>query len=225
MSWTEIPKEIKEFFVDFAVPLNLPKAGITTKEIIACGRQVVQLSLACREMREACSERLAAFKKTNDLMNKYGAYKEDYERPYHHWVTCKEVDRRGNPQLLDALVSGSNWAPRSTFNEFTQDIENDIKEIITTMPLSINCILGSISRSVEFPPLFAACINPKMPIYMIEFLIQQGANPKATLQEKSVAGYIGYSRSVSILDHIRVYKLDDERLQAIRELFKKYGAD
>lgn len=215
MSFFSMPVELQEHIVSFVQPDRF-----TNKEIRSCARQLINISLVNKslvEVREACSKRLTDLKKTDELVTKYSSYNDDYENPGKDYDTGKEFDPKGNPQLLDALFTGCKLPfARGTFKIYTPEIERDIKEIVRLTPQSMNCILGELRCRKRVPPLAAACHNENIPLHMIEFLLQQGADANATLEL--------CCKPTSILDELRESGLNPERITAIKELFKRYGA-
>jgi hypothetical protein len=211
MSFSLMPIELNYHTVSFIQP-----AKVTSAEIKICARQLVNISLVNKEFNQICSEKLTTLKKINDLVNKYSKYNSDYENPGEDWRTGRELDPKGNPQLLDALFTGCRFPfAGSTFKDYTPEIEQDIKDIVRLTPQSMNCILGTLKCRDDVPPLFAACINKNIPLHIVEFLLQQGANPKATLKLNG--------RPINILADLEG-GVDAERVVAIKALFSKYGA-
>lgn len=139
--------------------------------------------------------------RTDALVHKYCSYNRDYENP---------------GTLLDALFTGCRFPyTPSTFNVYTPEIENDIKEIVRLTPQSMNCTLGTLRSRDNVSPLAAACFNTNIPLHIIEFLFQQGADPNATLD---VNGH-----PVRILADLES-NMSAERFAAIKALFIRYGA-
>ena len=187
---------------------QLQPAKVTSAGIKSCARQLVNISLVNKKSNQIFSGELATLKKINDLVNKYRKYNDDYPSRWKDW--------KGNPQLLDALFTGCSLLfAESTFKTYTPEIEQDIKDIIKLTPQSMNCILGTLRCRDDIPPLAAACFNVNIPLDIVEFLLQQGANPNATLK------FNGHP--ISILADLEV-NLDAERFEAIQTLFNKYGA-
>lgn len=208
MSFSLIPKEMNSHIMDF---IFIQPEIITSKEIKSYARKILDISLSNKEFNQICSGKLATLKKITVLVDKYNNYNEDYEK-----LIDIEFDPKGNPQLIDALLTGFGSAfIRSSFGYYNSGIEKDIKEIVELTPQSMNCIIGSIRSVNELTPLAAACINVKIPLHIIEFLLQQGADSNATVQ---LDGYP--IRIIGMLEG----NLDVKRFAAIKELFGKYGA-
>lgn len=211
MSFSLMPTDLNNYTINFIQPTEF---SIDDRK--SCARQIINISLVNKEFKQICSKKLAVLKKINDLVNKYNKYNKDYEIPRRDWDTGRQFDPKGNPQLLDALFTGCELPyAKSTFNDYTPEIEKDIKDIVKLTPQSLNCILGTLRCRTEVPPLVAACVNVNIPLHIVEFLLQQGANPNATLK---LNGY-----RIHILADLK-NNLDVQRFSAIKELFNKYNA-
>lgn len=117
----------------------------------------------------------------------------------------------GNPQLIDIFCTGCNLPfAKSTFNIYNIGIENDIKNIIKLTPDSINCIGGSLRCRDFITPLYMACINTKIPIYIIELLLKNGANKNHLIKVNG--------KKMSMLDDLK-NNISDHRYQIVVKLF------
>jgi hypothetical protein len=207
MSFSLLPLELNCHTIGFIQPEKF-----TPKAIKKCARQLVYISLVNNKFNQICSKNLTTLNRIYHLVNKYFVYNDDYEVP----ETKREFDPKGNPQLLDALSSGCMLPyVRNTFAHFTPETERDIIDIVNLTPQSMNCVLGTLRCRQQVPPLAAACFNVAIPLHIIEFLLQKGANPHATLL------YNG--RPISILNDLQ-NNLVPERFAAIKILFNRYGA-
>lgn len=213
MSFSLLPVQLHYHTVSF---FQLTK--VTSTQIKAVAIQLVNLSLVNKKFNQICSEKLKTLKKINDLVNKYSKYNRKYERSLTDWLTGAELVPKGNPQLLDALFTGCRFPfAESTFEAYTPEIEQDIKDIVKLTPQSMNCILGTLRCRYFVPPLAVACVNVNIPLHIVEFLLQQGANPKATLELNNCP--------ISILADLRddLNEVDPQRFAAIKTLFIKYS--
>lgn len=140
--------------------------------------------------------KIADIKKIYDLIIKYHTYQDEYEKD--------QASHLGNPQLLDAVLSGYNarqksmcflGEARSTFFQYDANIEADIKEIIRLTPESIRCSLGKLTYFAlpgcnndiqNMPPLLAACCNSRIPMHIVEYLFEKGAHFKGTVSLNTV---------------------------------------
>ena len=115
------------------------------------------------------------------LILKYHYYQNDYDYNLNYLLKsnlkkCKNKFN-SNPILIDMLFTGCNL-PRadSTFKNFNKEIFEDIKKIIKLFPSFINCNFGQLRCRTNITPLQAACYNVNIPIYVIEYLLDNGAN-------------------------------------------------
>lgn len=214
MSFFVFPEECIHHTLNFLQP-----ARIISEEIKTCEKQLLIISLANTTMKAMCSKRLIDLSRINELVAKYSKYNDIYLDPKKYWFY---ENPKGNPHLLDALYSGCKlFLVARTFESYNPEMENDIKDIVKLTPQSINCIIGSHINRNEVPPLAAACFNVKMPLHIVEFLLQQGANPNATL--KTMNGRISIFEDLK--QHVGFNGFPDlERITAIKALFIKYGA-
>ncbi len=207
MSISLIPVELQCHIVVISHSVSVTK--VTSGEIKNHARQIANICLSNKIFSKTFSESLLVLKKINHLVNKYHRYNTQYE-------FSGEFDPKGNPQLLDALLTGCRLPfADSTFQHYTAEIEQDIIDIVKLTPQSMHCILGTLRCRDDVPPLVVACINVNIPLHIIEYLLQQGANPNATLKLNG--------RDISILEDLRG-NLNTERFSAIRALFIRYGA-
>jgi hypothetical protein len=215
MSFSSMPIELNCHIISF---IAQPEK-FTNTAIKSCARQLKNISLVNHEFNQICSDKLAVLKKINDLVSKYDMYNAEYENPGKDWSTgngSREVDPKGNPQLLNALFTGCRLpCAQKKFEVYTPEIEQDIKDIVQLTPQSMNCILGTLRCRTEVPPLAVACFNDNIPLHIVEFLLQRGANPNATLRVNGT--------SINILADLE-NNLSAQRFKAIQALFNRYGA-
>lgn len=216
MTFSLTPLEIKDYIVSFIQPTK-----ITNQEIKNCGRIILNLSLVCKEFKAICEKKIKDLKKINELVVKYPIYNSEYENPRKfYWGMTESTYNSlpgGNPQLLDALFSSCNLPfAKHTFSEYTSEVEEDIKKIVKLTPQSINCILGELRCRIFVPPLAAACINAKIPVQTVEFLLKNGANPNTTYELNG--------QSIHLLKDTKS-NVDTERFLALETIFKKFGVN
>jgi hypothetical protein len=211
MSFSSVPVEIKNKIVNFIQPTR-----ITYQEVQKCGRTIEALATTCKELKELSEKQLKSLKKIQELIIKYPTYNQAYEYAYQYRRSLRDGYPGGNPQLLDALFTGCKLPyARSQFNEYHQEIENDIKEIVVLTPQSMTCTIGILKCTKYVPPLAAACFNESIPLHIVEFLLEKGANPNAT--------YDLDGQPIDILSDIKI-NISPERFAAIEVLFNKYRA-
>lgn len=153
------------------------------------------------------------------LTHKYNVYNkkyaEDCQDNSHINEEYKDRYPGGRPQLLDALSAGCNLPyANSSFEKFTEEIENDVKLIVYLMPDTLKCIMGELRCRRYLTPLFIACFNDNVPIHIIEFLLQNGANPNDVYNLTGIP-----CKPLRDLEET----LDKERYLQIKELFERYS--
>ena len=152
---------------------------------------------------------------SKELSLKYSAYHSAYE-PKNQWPDMEFIPG-GPSELLDACFTGCKLLhARHSIDTYSIEIENDIKEIIRQSPQTIHCTLGRMRCRNNITPLAAACHNLNIPIHMIDFLLQNGADMNYPI--------LLDNGEISILDDIELnYGVDSERYQQISELFSLYN--
>lgn len=142
-------------------------------------QQEITIPIKCRDI---CKNKQDYPKHIVELMNKYNHYQEDYENPTYRQQPYLSYEPKGNPMLLDALFTGCSLPyADSTFDEYTEEIEKDIKAMVKLNPQSIHCNFGELRCRTNVTPLMAACANPNIPIDIIELLLVNGADPKVKI--------------------------------------------
>lgn len=121
----------------------------------------------------------------NKLISKYYTYQTDYDNNLKYFLESNSFSYpkfNSNPILIDMLFTGCNL-PRadSTFKIFNEEIFEDLKEVIKLFPSFINCNFGQLRCRFNLTPFQAACYNNSIPIYVIEYLLDNGANKLETL--------------------------------------------
>jgi len=158
---------------------NFNPSQMSGKEVRECGRGVLGLLFFDKQIKDIALSRLAELKKINEMINKYCIYNDQYDE-----AIKRSIDVGGPPQLLDALLTETNFHYVSrSIETFSIDTENDIRTIVKLMPLSINCTIGQYSMLESIYPIFAACINPKISASTIEFLLKSKANQELQDEE------------------------------------------
>jgi hypothetical protein len=114
----------------------------------------------------------------SDLSQKYNSYNSEFEE----YKNDDDIDERCTPELLDACFTGCDLPfARYSMETYTQEVEDDIKEIVRQSPMTVHCNFGTLRCRDRITPLAAACVNENIPIYMIDFLLQNGANPSGSI--------------------------------------------
>lgn len=164
-----LPPEMCYKIVNYFSPSKM-----TIDEVKRCGREVVVLSLIDTRINSAADEKLENLKKIYKLINKYSEYNDQYSLALERGINIS-----GNPQLLDALLTGTNfpYIGRS-IQLFNEETEEDIRSIVKLTPESMNCTIGQFGTFEFVYPIFAACLNENITASVLEFLIKSGANQK-----------------------------------------------
>lgn len=222
--FSTVPKEINKEIVGFVTPEKM-----TNKGVQQCGRIFVNFSLVCKEFHEMSKDKLKDLQKIDALITKYPRFNASYENPPTFtrldinrgtFVPDKEKNSLvpgGNPQLLDALFTGFDKNFRGTFETYSPEIEEDIKEIVKLTPQSLKCALGELRNRKFVTPLIIACFNENIPIHIVELLLEKGANPNTSYE-------VDYTQTHMLKDVKKLLE-NPERFAAIEALFKKYGVN
>lgn len=157
---------------------------------------------------------LPKLKRIYELVCKYKKYNSEYEDNIH-WRTKQLTDYGGNPQLWDALCS-SCMLPYaySTFNYFNEETTTDITDLLVLTPESIKCTIGYLRCRSNVHPLVMACLNPVIPINIVELLLIHGADINQT--------YLINGQETNILEDISITDVYSNRYNEIVKLFEKY---
>ena len=147
--------------------------------------------------------------------NKYGDIKISdwfFESEQHKKLIVDSIDIGGS--LLDILFTGCDLPYcRSTFNQWTEEIEKDFQTLLKLKPETIGYCLGQMRCRDYVCPLVAACSNDHVPSHIVESLLKAGANPNTFVWVN------GYPRH--IIKDLRKNKYGREKI----DILKKYGAD
>ncbi len=208
----ELPSEVNSIILKNVI-LDQPTI-ITSGKIKDYANKINNIASINKTTFEVLSEKMKDLKRIRELVNKYTIYNRDYEQ-------YGEEDGDVNPHLLDAVLTGWNLPfGDHSIQEYTQETENDIKDIVRLTPQSLNCKHGYTRMCQKVTPLFAACLNYKYhaprPLSIIEFLLKSGADMNAKIDSGK------YGSAISIARMIKSDEFDTDRGHAIRELFKKY---
>jgi hypothetical protein len=206
-----LPNEHKEFLFSLSsIPFE-----ITSKEMRACHNRAMSALLICKDLKQdlesICKTHMQKLKRICHLKNKYHVYHSIYLAEMH-------TRRMGNPQLLDALSSGANpdHIGNYSLSNFDPSVIADIKEIVALTPQSLDCPLGIGQLFSKVPPLFMACANDRIPLSVIAFLLEKGANACDCLSYGT--------RTIPIFSAIaKLEDIDFERKKEIYKLFANYG--
>lgn len=164
-----LPPEMCYKIVNYFNPSKM-----SSEEVRLCGREVAVLSLIDTKINSVCEEKLENLKKIYELINKYSEYNDQYSLALE-----RGIDIGGNPQLLDAVLTGTNFKyVGRTSKVFNAETEEDIRTIVKLTPESMCCTIGQFGTFDSVYPIFAACLNENITASVLEFLIKSGANQK-----------------------------------------------
>jgi len=138
------------------------------------------------------------------------------ENKYHIYSDDEQKNKYCVPFLIDACATACNlpYAYHSQ-GEFNDTVFQDIKNIIRLYPQSLNCDVGYLRCRSGITPLIMAVQNDNIPLEVIEYLLQHGANPSIMYKLNGV--------SISIEEDLEKYKGEfGKRDKAIIELLEKY---
>lgn len=79
--------------------------------------------------------------------------------------------------LIDLVCTGCDLPfAYSTFTVFTDEIFQDLKDIINILPETLSSTYGCLRCRYYLSPLDMACNNRNIPLYVIKYMIEHGAN-------------------------------------------------
>tara|TARA_A100001015_G_scaffold196074_1_gene218685 strand:+ start:560 stop:1189 length:630 start_codon:yes stop_codon:yes gene_type:complete len=144
------------------------------------------------------------------FLNKYNVFQKEYSYSYYHGFDENIIFT--NPILCDILFTELNIPfSRSSFNRITDNLFEDLKEIIRLIPDSLESGWCHLRCRTNVTPLYAACINEKIPLDIVKYMIEQGADKKNKVKVN------GFSRN--ILVDIRKETVNIYRYNRLVELF------
>ncbi|MEM1283170.1 MAG: ankyrin repeat domain-containing protein [Chlamydiota bacterium] len=127
-------------------------------------------------------------------------------------------DQANAGSLMNAINTGCYFSHnhRPTFPVFTDKIATDIKTMVNDNPGLLQYDGGLFRCRRGVTPLMAACINKNIPMEIIEFFLERGADPdvKINVSEQETSFIEDLESNISLIDK--------DRLEKIRQLFKKY---
>lgn len=123
-------------------------------------------------------EELCKWRRVNALFEKYHRYQLDYEHTVAHRLRKgKPVDEHP-PLLIDACLSGSGLpCAYTSVSKFDDSVFVDVREIISLVPNSLRSTYGQLRCRNRVTPLHSAIYNESVPIKVIAYLLENGANP------------------------------------------------
>jgi hypothetical protein len=120
-----------------------------------------------------------------NLLKKYYVYQYGYDlcldpRGNHPNYIIKNKNQ-SSPILIDALFTGcylpfAKHSAQPNKEYFETELFPDIQKMIKLMPSCIHSTWGQMRCRNKVTPLYAAMINKNIPLYIIEYLLQNGAD-------------------------------------------------
>lgn len=165
--------------------------------------------------REDCqfNQKRKQTKKILYYLDKYYIFQNEYSYSYSYSHYFGD-NYYTNPILCDILFT-ELYIPfsRSSFNRITDELLNDLKEIIRLIPNSLESGWCHLRCRTNVTPLYAACINEKIPIDIVRYLIDQGADKKNKVKVN------GFSRNTLV--DLKRDCINRERYNKLVELFNE----
>ena len=200
-NYVSLPPEVRKIIAEYC------DGGVTKNstcdEIREAGRTVASLARVDRAIRPKCLAILSV------LRHLY----QDATRTYMtHKYTAYNSDK--SSQLIDALMTGLNVPlAQHTFEDFTDGIHRDIRDMIIHMPDTIRYDGAELRCFPGVSPLFVACVNPRIQLDIVDLLLEKGADVTAMIHLSQL-----------ILPCLaELGAISPERFEAIRALFAKHG--
>lgn len=205
----ELPNEIIEHIIDYFIE---PVEFYMRNEVRHIGKQHISLYLGLGRRRK---EELFKWKRVYELIHKYHHYQNDYECNIRFRQCSGLTVREKPPLLVDACFSGC-FLPLaySSKQTFTEEVFNDIRDIIRLIPSSLESSYGQMRCRTRVTPLYAAVSNENMPIHVVRYLLEQGANVHDKIHLNN--------DPIDMLEDL-YGNVVDERTHSIEELFKVFS--
>jgi hypothetical protein len=134
--------------------------------------------------------------------------------------------------LVDAVCTEIRLpCTASTFREYTETIESDIKRMIEEIPNSLKSTVGTMRCRDYMTPLAIACYNERIPLTIIELMARKihenfgksellnncvylmNWKPTGLIEDFPIAESIPGNRSNSIIEILNEYFIDDSSIQ------------
>lgn len=223
--WYDFPEEIRYKVIKHLIPSEVavveegsalvPTKESTDDQLRQSIQDLSQLRLVDRSFNIVCSELQAPLitRLIESLTQRYNIYNESYEFSLNYTT----YDPKGPPQLLDALFTECDLPlAKSSLLKYDMTVEKDIKFMITFMLESMDCVFGELRCRSDVTPLHAAVANNIIPVHIIKFMFEHGADANATFK-------LNGSRRTIYEDIHNVPGENTPRIEAIQALFVEYG--
>lgn len=225
--FAELPAELKQNVGSFLWTSNEESRQIkeSARNILALSQADKLTYFVMMTMRKRLKSMYDRELEFEALEKKYFAYNKFYEDPfirYHTFLFPKTITfSKGTGPLLDALQTGSPYPIlEASKNEFTEEVENDIKTLVMLAPQSVNGSVGQMRCIDGVGPLAAASFNSNIPTDIVAFLLEHGADPNKLF---SVNG--SYFASILHCIERNYIENNSDRIKKVVILLKKYGGE
>ena len=215
-----LPKELINTILDYVITKN---EYYTSKEIENKKKDLALIYLIFKERKAE----LDKFINIHKYINIYHIYQNDYNNYIKYSKKNNRTIRDKIPLLVDLFNTGNilpcTYCSKNVFCE--KQMYEDIENIIKLIPDAIDSTFGQMRCRTRVTPLYAAISNENISVYMIEYLLKNGAN-------KNLNVYVN-GEKYNILDdyyfcnHIELhYELSNtykyNRYNNIKRLIQKY---
>ena len=207
-----LANDILNYIIEFITP-EIVYENIFTKELTEQKEELKNIILISKILKldNINIKQYIDAKTIVQLLNKYSKYQSDHES----YLRCQGEDTNiSSPILLDMLFSGCDlpFADR-TFDYYHDSIFEDIKKVISIMPSALNSDYGRLRCRYGVTPLHAACINIYVPLEVVKYLVEKGADTKKKI---SFNGY-----PISILEDLEdnINSISTCRINKIKKIF------
>ena len=113
----------------------------------------------------------------HNFVKTYHIYQYDYDNYINKKIKKNQSIKEYSPILIDILNTNNNlpctYSSQNKFDE--QQLFIDIQKIIKLIPNSIHSTFGQMRCRTDVTPLYAAISNSNVPLYIIEYLLKNGA--------------------------------------------------
>jgi hypothetical protein len=166
-----LPDEIINIILEYVITNN---KYYTSKEIKNKKRDLTLTYLIFKEKKVELDKYRIIYK----YINIYHIYQDDYNNYIKYSKKNNRTIREQIPLLVDLFNTGIILpCTYCSNNRFCEEIlYEDIKNIIKLMPDAIHSTFGQMRCRTRVTPLYAAISNENVPVYMIEYLLKNGAN-------------------------------------------------
>lgn len=156
------------------IPTNQPNK-IVSIEIKKCAREILCFAMVDKHTNGIFHYKISDLKTLHHLVKKYKKYNGEYDKSWKK--------SNANPHLIDVLFTG--WPEqvygKHSLSTFTQETEKDIKELVRLTPQCLESHVGQVRLFGNITPLFVACLNVQIPVHIVKFLLESGANVNASI--------------------------------------------